>query len=158
MKRNFNRVWSFLAAVSMLMNVLLPTGAIAAGEIRNDVKAGVTIDDPTPDYNAWSILGNGIYYGIVADTLEQKNHLQTNFAVKTYEGGASNVQPDWSGNSAGSIYVAHITKPFNINAGGREVIIYTGENLTLHDEAGKKYWTKNKNNNTVFKTKTYFQP
>ena len=64
MKQNFKKVWSFLAAVTMLLNVLLPTGAVAAGDINSELKAGVdVVDAPTNDYNFRSILGNGVYYG-----------------------------------------------------------------------------------------------
>ena len=103
MKRYFKRSVSLWAAFMMLFNVILPTGSFA--ELGENTGLGGTevIAPPSKDYTVTSILGNGVYYGIVANVLDQQNHLQTNFAVNTYAGGESNVQPDLSGASAGVI-------------------------------------------------------
>ena len=67
MKRYFKRSVSLWAAFMMLFNVILPTGSFA--ELGGNIGLGGTevIAPPSKDYTVTSILGNGVYYGIVAE-------------------------------------------------------------------------------------------
>ena len=60
----------------------------------------------TNDYNFKSILGNGLYFGIVADRYQQANHAQTNFAANYYQ-SAGNIDQDLSGDFGGHIYISN---------------------------------------------------
>ena len=111
MKRFFKRVTSIMAAVMMLFNSL-PTGALAAqgsfGATTN-LRGATAANQPTNDYNFKSILGNGVYFGITANKLEQQNHLQTNFAVNSYTNqNDAGTKPNLSGNSAGMFYIGSV--------------------------------------------------
>ena len=55
-------------------------------------------DQDTSQVNYSQALGRAVEYGIVADTYVQKNHQQTNFAVKDYKNeGQINGEPDLAG-------------------------------------------------------------
>lgn len=56
-------------------------------------------------------LGRAVEYGIVADTYDQKNHQQTNFAVKEYmNSGSINGEPDLAGTHDVPYQIGSITK------------------------------------------------
>ena len=67
------------------------------------------------DYNYQSILGSGIYFGITAKTITQKNDLQTNFATKTFIHEGHSITPNLSGGSTGSFYVGKVDSDIIIN-------------------------------------------
>ncbi|MBQ9015974.1 MAG: hypothetical protein IJ109_07600 [Firmicutes bacterium] len=57
-------------------------------------------DQTNSQVNYELALGRAVEYGIVADTYDQKNHQQTNFAVKTFKNsGQINGEPDLAGTS-----------------------------------------------------------
>ena len=63
----------------------------------NPDKFGDT-DQTNSQVNFSLALGRAVEYGIVADTYDQKNHQQTNFAVKTFKNtGGINGEPDLAG-------------------------------------------------------------
>jgi len=57
-------------------------------------------------YDFRSILGNGLYYGMVIDRFEQGNHTESNYAVNYYEGNNVANTPDISGKFGGHFYFA----------------------------------------------------
>ncbi|SFD03544.1 MSCRAMM family protein, partial [Ruminococcus albus] len=57
-------------------------------------------------YNFRSILGEGLYYGMVIDRFEQGNHTESNYAVNFYEGNGQPNTPDISGKFGGHFYFA----------------------------------------------------
>jgi uncharacterized surface anchored protein len=57
-------------------------------------------------YDFRSILGNGLYYGMVIDRFEQGNHTESNYAVNHYEGNEVANTPDISGKFGGHFYFA----------------------------------------------------
>ena len=126
MKQSLRRLMSLLASIMMLLNVVLPTGAMADPDpvVKEDTgyKARVA-PQPTQDYNYRSILGNGVYFGITANKVTQVGDLQTNFAVKQYQnkpgdadpsiasqvdGTGESITPNLSGTSSGNFYVGEI--------------------------------------------------
>ncbi|MBE6128855.1 MAG: Cna B-type domain-containing protein [Erysipelotrichaceae bacterium] len=59
----------------------------------------------TNDYNFKSILGPGLYYGITAETFDQGNHIQSNFATNYYDGHSNIVEADLA-SSSGAIVMS----------------------------------------------------
>ncbi|MBR4162408.1 MAG: hypothetical protein IKR11_02730, partial [Solobacterium sp.] len=78
---------------------LLTSCLLVLSNFRVPVKAaGISTGQTNSEVNFSLVLGRAVEYGIVADTYEQKNHQQTNFAVKTYMNtGQINGEPDLSG-------------------------------------------------------------
>ena len=78
---------------------LLTSCLLVLSDFRIPVKAeGISTGQTNSEVNFSLALGRAVEYGIVADTYEQKNHQQTNFAVKTYMNtGQINGEPDLSG-------------------------------------------------------------
>ena len=85
--------------------------------------------DATNDYNYLSVLGGGVYYGITAEQFDQRNHIQSNFAVNNYDGASNVVEADLASNS-GVIVAANATADGNgkkINIGeshSGDVLLY----------------------------------
>ena len=90
MKRSLKRVISFWAAVLMMLNIVIPTGAVA------------DVHDPSAEYQATlptalpdrmllpgDILGEAVEYGVIAEEYKQSEHTETNFAVYRYEQDSS---------------------------------------------------------------------
>ena len=48
-----------------------------------------TIKKPTNDYDMFDVLGDGINYGLIADSIHINAHSQTNLATKTFTGTAN---------------------------------------------------------------------
>ncbi|MBR0514352.1 MAG: hypothetical protein IJK06_08895, partial [Clostridia bacterium] len=107
--------------------------------------------DLTDDYSFRSILGSGVYYGITANKLVQNNHLQTNFAVNTYEWGASNITPNLSGNSAGYIYAGTIENRIELDGGSSPLVFYTGNDVVKGSDG--HYYTDETETTQVIETK-----
>ncbi|MBR6419503.1 MAG: hypothetical protein IKS42_04150, partial [Oscillospiraceae bacterium] len=79
------------------------------------------------DYNYASVLGDAMYFGIVADEYAKLNHAQTNFAANYYEQGGFTIEPDLTPETGGSFLVGHIVgfngeKEYNDN-----VTVYKAE-------------------------------
>lgn len=69
--------------------------------------SGGVVDDASA-VNFTRILGRAVEYGILADTFDQQNHAQTNFAVKTYKRGEYNNDPDLAGSHIVPFIVGNI--------------------------------------------------
>ena len=69
------------------------------------------------DYHYSSILGDGLYYGITANVFEQRNHIQSNFAVNKYDGQNNVVEADLAANSGTIIYAESTNGKINIGTG-----------------------------------------
>ena len=144
MKHYFKRLVSLWAAAMMLFNVILPTGAIAAD--KDTVLPDAIGYLPTNDYNFRSVLGNGLYFGITANKLEQTNDLQTNFAVNSFSldippDHIHSITPDLSGTSPGSFYVGTIEDRMVPNNKGADIFIYTSneDKIFKHGEGNRTY-------------------
>ena len=123
MKRLYKRVTSILAAIMMLFNVVVPTGAIAAEAVRAGAGAPV-VNPATNDTNFRAILGNAVYYALVLEDYNRQNHIQANFAAKYYhENANTGVEPDLAG-EAGQIIIAHPDTKYNTN--GKPYVIIMG--------------------------------
>ncbi|MDO4864393.1 MAG: SpaA isopeptide-forming pilin-related protein, partial [Ruminococcus sp.] len=70
-------------------------------------KYNLKLADYSSDLTYDSILGNGVYFGIVADRYNQNGHAETNFAANYYQHSASAMAPDLAGPFAGHIYIAN---------------------------------------------------
>ena len=59
--------------------------------------------------NYWSILGNAIYYGVTANTINKDAHMDTNFATKYFTGSGNVTAGAYTGNNGdannGGVYV-----------------------------------------------------
>ena len=76
----------------------------------NPDKFGTT-DQDSSQVNHLLALGRAVEYGIVADTYDQKNHQQTNFAVKHFSNsGQINGEPDLAGTWNVPYQIGEITK------------------------------------------------
>ena len=85
MKRSLKRAFSFWTAVLMMLNIVLPTGALAdVGNPSAEFQSTLPTAMPAGALTPAGILGPGVEYGVIADTYTQKNHTETNFAVYTY--------------------------------------------------------------------------
>ena len=132
MKQFSKRITSILAAIMMLFNILLPSGAIAAEATRAGVGSNVIVN-PTNDTNYRAILGNAVYYALVLENFNRENHIQANFAAKYYhENSQAGVEPDLAGN-AGQIILAH---PETKHHGNNYYVIRMGTN-TSGSQTGK---------------------
>lgn len=132
MKQFSKRITSVLAAICMLFNVILPTGAVAA-TTDYDGTGTTVIQTPTNDTNYRAILGNAVYYALVLENFDRHNHIQANFAAKYYhENSQAGVEPDLAGN-AGQIIIAH---PETKYAGPKPYVIRMGTN-TSGEQTGK---------------------
>ena len=84
------------------------------------------------DFNYTSILGEAVYYGIVVDDFDQKNHIQSNFAVNEYHSNNNIVEADLAANS-GTIIAAYAEE---IETGTGKIInigeSHSGEVLFYH--------------------------
>ena len=56
----------------------------------------------TDDYDLFTTLGDAINYGIVANSVNQTGHSQSNMAAKVYVGDGSSLDPNLSGDPRGS--------------------------------------------------------
>ncbi len=59
----------------------------------------------THDYDFFSILGEGVGYGITADEIYQNGHIQSNFATNFYYGN-NIIEPNLAGNKGAVIVIA----------------------------------------------------
>ena len=71
-------------------------GLTVSGSTHYDV-INMTKIAPTKDYTFLTVLGDAVNYGVVSSSLRQSGHSETNMAVKTYDAGGSNLDPDLSG-------------------------------------------------------------
>ena len=69
---------------------------------------GQELNPGTPQ-NYWSILGNAIYYGVTANTINKDAHMDTNFATKYFTGSGNVTAGAYTGNNGdannGGVYV-----------------------------------------------------
>jgi hypothetical protein len=85
MKRSLKRVLSFWAAVIMMLNIVMPTGAFAdVSEASAEFKATLPTALPEGAISPASLLGPAVEYGVIAEEYEQTKHTETNFAVYKY--------------------------------------------------------------------------
>ena len=78
------------------------------------------------DFSFTDILGQGVYYGITANTFNQRNHIQSNFAVNQYDGQDNPVEADLASES-GAFVAADILGNGRIFIGqshSGEVLLY----------------------------------
>ena len=68
------------------------------------VNFGKQTSEPVEGHNYQSILGDGLYYGFVANVYRKASHTETNLAVNYY-GGKGNADGDLSGNFGGHFYI-----------------------------------------------------
>ena len=80
------------------------------------------------------VLGSGVEFGITANKLEQRNDLQTNFAVREYD-TEHDFKPDLSGagNRPGKVIASTITGTPKVSNPGSQVVFYTSEELSIFD-------------------------
>ena len=60
------------------------------------------------DTNYLAILGQGVNFAITADSFEQKNHIQANFATNLYKSTPQPIEPDLNANATGSVVIAKV--------------------------------------------------
>ena len=69
---------------------------------------GQELNPGTPQ-NYWNILGNAIYYGVTANTINKDAHMDTNFATKYFTGSGNVTAGAYTGNNGdannGGVYV-----------------------------------------------------
>ena len=94
---------SFVVSEEPLTKTNSPDKSTATFTKKFNLKMADFSSDQTFD----SILGNGVYFGIVADRYNQFGHAETNFAANYYEQTASVMAPDLAGPFAGHIYIAN---------------------------------------------------
>ena len=87
---------------------------------------------PGSSQSAISVLGDAINYGIVADTLTQTVHMDSNFAAKAYDNGGKNftLGAYTNSNNPGQILVATITNEMKITSQGTVILCTPEENIS----------------------------
>ena len=79
------------------------------------------------DYNFLSILGNGVYYAITAQTFDQKMHIQANFATNDYRGSGTVIEADLASAAGVFVIAQKDDKPVFFGAShSGDVLLYLG--------------------------------
>ena len=60
------------------------------------------------DTNYLAILGQGVNFAITADSFDQQNHIQANFATNLYKSKPQPIEPDLNANATGSVVIANV--------------------------------------------------
>ncbi|QTE68899.1 Cna B-type domain-containing protein [Clostridiales bacterium] len=84
MNRSIKRIISLWSAVLMILNVMLPAGALSDGN-EAVYQSELPVDFPEGALSPEAILGPGVNFGVIANKYKQKGHTETNFAVKQFE-------------------------------------------------------------------------
>ena len=84
MKHSIKRIISLWSAVLMMLNIVLPTGALSDGN-EAVYQSELPVDLPEGALSPEDILGPGVNFGVIAGKYKQKGHTETNFAVKEFE-------------------------------------------------------------------------
>ena len=107
------------------------------------------IDENYDKYTFLDVLGAAVNYGLVADSITQENHSETNLVTNTLAGSDDGVEPDLSldsdGNQApGDFYVGNITKKLKIGQKTPTALnIYTpSSNFSLIEDDTNGYVNK----------------
>ena len=75
MKRSLKRIFSFWAAVLMMLNIVIPTGSLAdaaEGDASAQFQTIIPVALPDGALSPASILGPGVEYGVIAEKYIQK--------------------------------------------------------------------------------------
>ena len=106
MKQFSKRILSFWAALMMVFNIILPSGALAASAINhNEVELKPVTHALTPQ----EVLGDAFEFGIVANTYYEDSDTETNFAVnKMITRSLVTVNIDGSGENAAPFIINDI--------------------------------------------------
>ena len=90
MKRSLKRIFSFWAAVLMMLNIVIPTGAVAdVSDPSAEFQATLPVGLPDGALTPAAILGAAVEYGVIAEAYEQTGHTETNFAVYRFKHNSS---------------------------------------------------------------------
>lgn len=76
------------------------------------------------DYSFTDILGQGVYYGINANVLNQQNHIQSNFAVNNYTGNGQPIEADLASEAGAFIATDVKDSMFIGNSHSGDVLLY----------------------------------
>ena len=141
MKRKVQRIISFWAAVMMIFNVVIPTGAFA-DDASAVYQNGLPVDFSDGALRPETILGPGVEYGVIADRYEQTGHTETNFAVKEFKHNESqSIEIVGSGDAAMPFYIGDLvdgTKFWNGQATNVVFDIFINKNQADHGKPHEK--------------------
>ena len=79
----------FLALVMIMADSSVTTFAATVGRVRK--QKAVQKFEPGESVSYTEILGNAVYFGIVANTVNKQAHMDSNFATKVLNGASGNV-------------------------------------------------------------------
>ena len=79
----------FLAFVMIMADSSVTTFAATVGRVRK--QKAVQKFEPGESVSYTEILGNAVYFGIVANTVNKQAHMDSNFATKVLNGASGNV-------------------------------------------------------------------
>ena len=80
---------AFLAFVMIMADSSVTTFAATVGRVRK--QKAVQKFEPGESVSYTEILGNAVYFGIVANTVNKQAHMDSNFATKVLNGASGNV-------------------------------------------------------------------
>ena len=112
MKRTFERIISFWAAILMVFNVIVPAGAaLADGNGASAIyQNGLPVDFSDGALRPETILGPAVEYGVVANLYDQTGHTETNFAVKQFQlNNSQSIEIMGSGDAPIPFYIGELT-------------------------------------------------
>ena len=108
----------FSGFLSFLIAVVFVCASAVPDLFRQNVSADVLLAfDSASQVNYSTILGRASDFGIVADSIEQKGHMETNFAINKYIGVDQNFDVDLAGPGAVPFILAELDSGSNLKIG-----------------------------------------
>ena len=119
----------FLALVMIMADSSVTTFAATVGRVRK--QKAVQKFEPGESVSYTEILGNAVYFGIVANTVNKQAHMDSNFATKVLNGASGNVTTGAYTENGAVYLVASVPNGGVLEMDGKSNILWCPEETVI---------------------------